>query len=564
MIYQSIPLEQFSDVFESITELSSAALEGKVIKVSDEFFAAAHHLLLVEPSPSLAGQYGPNGALYSGWESRRHNPTHDWCIIKLGTVGVIVGFDIDTSNFNGNEAPEASVDALLSTEDNESNLENAQWTEILPKVPLGPSSRHLYLIPETARYNYVRLNMYPDGGIARFRVYGHIFPVQPADDTESFDLAHVFAGGRVVFTSDQHYGVGSNLILPGRGKDMSDGWETKRSRQQGHKDWVIVKLGAPGRLQTTEIDTANFKGNFPESCEMHALNSLDDVPDSDSPNWVMILPCVKLGPHRRHFFQLETKEGTVFTHVKMTICPDGGVKRLRIIGTREESNARTGVIPLEGVAESNHISPVVGKQGFKGKTIPVLPLTPEAFAPFGRVIQGYSDHAAVPPGTKITPANGGTASKFHKLALINSSYPDGSGATAGLSVFRCNPVEVVNGVVELKALERHPYTSQAFIPMGTAGCLGDEALPDPGNRYLVVVAHNGGSNDKPDLSTLRAFIASAAQGIMYNTAVWHQPMTVLYKAMDLTCIETQIGNGDKADCEVLNLDGTDGFPLLVL
>jgi len=307
--------------------------------------------------------------------------------------------------------------------------------------------------------------------------------------------------------------------------------------------------GAPGRLQTTEIDTANFKGNFPESCEMHALNSLDDVPDSDSPDWVMILPWVKLGPHRRHFFQLETKEGAVFTHVKMTIYPDGGVKRLRIIGTRGESNARTGVIPLEGVAESNYISPVVGKQGFKGKTIPVLPLTPEAFAPFGRVIQGYSDHAAVPPGTKITPANGGTASKFHKLALINSSYPDGSGATAGLSVFRCNPIEVVDGVVELKALERHPYTSQAFIPMGAAGCLGDEALPDPGSRYLVVVAHNGGSNDKPDLSTLRAFIASAAQGIMYNTAVWReyhcalvntnkpdrvpmqtdQPMTVLYK-----------------------------------
>jgi len=87
----------------------------------------------------------------------------------------------------------------------------------------------------------VKLNMYPDGGIARFRAYGLVTPIRPAND-KIYDLAHVFSGGRVVYTSDQHFGVGSNLILPGRGKDMGDGWETKRSRQIGHKDWVILKL----------------------------------------------------------------------------------------------------------------------------------------------------------------------------------------------------------------------------------------------------------------------------------------------------------------------------------
>jgi len=66
--------------------------------------------------------------------------------------------------------------------------------------------------------------------------------VIPVWSTKSFDLAHVFAGGRVEFVSDQHFGVGSNLILPGRGKHMGDGWETKRSRAEGHKDWVIIKL----------------------------------------------------------------------------------------------------------------------------------------------------------------------------------------------------------------------------------------------------------------------------------------------------------------------------------
>ena len=134
-----------------------------------------------------------------------------------------------------------------------------QWVEVLPKVPIGPTARHLFTIPETTCANYVKLNMYPDGGIvssclvprrstqltslqARFRVYGKVAPVFPNDVSQLFDLAHVFAGGLVEFTSDQHFGVGSNLILPGRGKDMGDGWETKRSRQPGHKDWVIIKL----------------------------------------------------------------------------------------------------------------------------------------------------------------------------------------------------------------------------------------------------------------------------------------------------------------------------------
>ena len=79
---------------------------------------------------------------------------------------------------------------------------------------------------------------------ARFRVYGDVVAIQPADEREVFDSAHVYAGGRVVFTSDQHFGVGANIILPGRGKDMGDGWETKRSRQPKHKDWAIIKLSA--------------------------------------------------------------------------------------------------------------------------------------------------------------------------------------------------------------------------------------------------------------------------------------------------------------------------------
>ena len=324
------------------------------------------------------------------------------------------------------------------------------------------------------------------------------------------------------------------------GKDMGDGWETKRSRQKGHKDWVIIQLwvsssrvptnfatypyrGATGKLQTAEIDTAHFKGNPPESCELHGCYTAGgDAPQSDGELWVPILSRVKLGPHRRHFFQLETQPEDVFSHVKVTIYPDGGIKRVRINGTRAVAGlAPDEIVSRQGVVDTEERSTGEVEKIVRGvtKTIPVLPLTHEAFAPYGQVIQAYGDHAAAPRGTKITPANGGTASKFHKLALLRASYPEGAGATSGLSVYRCQPVAVENGRVRLGVLERHPYTNQAFVPMGGGGIEGDEAIREPGRRYLVVVALNG-RDDGPDLRSVRAFVASAGQGVVYDTGIW--------------------------------------------
>ncbi|KAH9858744.1 allantoicase [Lenzites betulinus] len=570
MSYTQIPLEKFKDTFSTAIELSSVALGGQIISVSDEFFAEAFHLLLVEPAPSLKGQFGPKGALFSGWESRRHNPTYDWCIIKLGTTGSISGFDVDTSHFNGNEAPQVSVDVLYSADDLPApNVDDPRWEELLPKVGLGPSSQHLFTVPPSQGVNYVKLNMYPDGGIARFRVYGLVAPIFPADTSAVFDLAHAFSGGRVVYTSDQHFGVGSNLILPGRGKDMGDGWETKRNRAKGHKDWAIIKLGDAGFLSQVEIDTAHFKGNFPESCELHALHS-DDLVPTDAPDdlWTPILPRTKLGPHRRHFLQLENVDGKAYTHVKITIYPDGGIKRVRVLGRRAVAiNAdrdAPAAHPADATADADGGSPAhPAAPRARGPLIPALPLTPEAFAPFGQVVQAYADVHAVPRprDTRVTGANQGTALKFHKVALLEASYPPDAGASAGLSVYRCKPVDVrAGGEWEVKLLERHPCTNQAFVPMGGAARAdaGGDALADPGTAYLVIVALNG-ADDKPELGSMRAFVASAGQGIVYGTGIWHYPMAVLHKTMDFTCVETQIGNGDKLDCEVVDLDGAAGY-----
>ncbi|KAI0256289.1 Allantoicase [Lactifluus subvellereus] len=570
--YESVLSDNSSqNPFTTDIELSSASLGGSVVSVSDQFFAEASRLLLPEPAQCLKGQFGPNGALFDGWETRRHNHDFDWVIIKLGTTGTIKGFDIDTSHFNGNEAPGASVQVLHITEGRElPEVHDARWTEVLPRVGLGPSARHFFTIPETRAVNYVKLNSYPDGGIARFRVYGNVVPVLPESPSDLFDMAHVFAGGRVIFTSDQHFGVGPNLILPGRGKDMSDGWETKRSRQPAHKDWAIIKLGSPGYLSHVVIDTAHYKGNFPQYCELHAIYSDSDIPphsESHTPpstcypssekeaptnkedGWTLVLPQVHLGPHREHYFQVDSAGKGAFTHVRLTIFPDGGVKRVRVFGSKvSASDEQVPIHNFEDIYPSDMTLGDVTVEEIRPsrRQVPALPLTPEAFAPFGQVIQSYVDIASAPRSVKVTPANFGTSTKYHKLSLLESSYPDELGATTGISVYRCQPAEVVmNGTtreVTLNALERHPYTNQAFLPMGQ----------DKDSIYLVVVAKNG-PDDRPDIGNLRAFIVRADQGIVYNKGVWHQPMTVLDRPMDLACVETQIGNGEAADCEVIDL-----------
>lgn len=286
--------------------------------------------------------------------------------------------------------------------------------------------------------------------------------------------------------------------------------------------------GTPGNLEQVEIDTAHFKGNFPESCELHALFSDHDIDwqtqRDDELSWTSILPQTKLGPHRQHFFQLENVEGKTFTHARLTIYPDGGIKRVRLIGQRSSvSTASTEAavtIADAQVAAISATATVLQTTPTQQTTIPVLPLTPEAFAPFGQVIQAYGDHNAAPKGTKITAANAGTASKFHKLSLLASSYPSGARATTGISVFRCQPLTGVgvDGTVELTTLERHPFTNQAFIPMGQGS---GEGLSETADRYLVVAAKNGEDN-RPDLKTARAFVATTAQGVVYDTCIWRK------------------------------------------
>ncbi|CAG8446113.1 9288_t:CDS:10 [Ambispora gerdemannii] len=525
-------------------DLASASLGATVISCSDEFFAEARNLLKPGNAKREIGRYTENGAWMDGWETRRHNPLKfDWVIIKLGFAGHITGFDIDTSHFNGNQAPAAIVNACYSPNGDPDG--ETKWEEILPKVNLNATSHHYFGVPKTkSTYTHVKLSIYPDGGVARLRVYGIVRAIWPADPSAPVDLAFVGNEGRAVACSDQHYGIKDNLLLPGRGIDMGEGWETKRSREPNHNDWVIIKLGHPGYLETAEIDTAHFKGNYPKEVKLDGCFSESEIPGDDA-EWVEILGLAKLGPHKQHLFKLSVLEK--FSHVKMTIYPDGGVMRLRIIGRRELPNINI----LHPVTIHNHISIHTTNNQFNPRIIVAEKLTQYAYAAYGEVIQAFTEphhtsstSISITNGIKVTPANQGTARKYNHIARVinfrQTLYSDSEGksiakAEPNLSVFHCKPATKLP--FEVKLLERHSYSSQAFIPMAKQNVSG----------YLVIVCLNG-NDDRPDLSTLKAFTASRTQGISYNPGVWHHPMIALEETTDFVCLTHESGVSID-DCE---------------
>lgn len=143
-----------------------AAIEngGCVVDVSDDFFGSSHHLLL--PGPSLG--------MFDGWETRRRRTGgHDWALVALGPRGSIEEVEVDTSHFKGNAPGWCSLE--VSDEGSPADQSHA-WREILPKTALEPHARHRFPIAEEAVVpaRFARLNIYPDGGVARLRLTGRV------------------------------------------------------------------------------------------------------------------------------------------------------------------------------------------------------------------------------------------------------------------------------------------------------------------------------------------------------------------------------------------------------
>lgn len=312
-----------------------------MLAFSDQWFAEAANLLTPTAPIAQPGKMVFTGAWYDGWETRRHNAEpFDWVVMRLGVAsGTVEGVEVDTAFFTGNYAPAISVEGCFSASDDEvAGWAGARgrWETVLDVRECGPSRRHGWRLsaPTGRRYTHVRLNMYPDGGIARFRLFGHAVPVFPDDAAAVVDLAAAQNGGVAVACSDQHFGNKDNLLLPGRGKDMGDGWETARSRGRDHVDWAVVRLGARGRIARFVVDTAHFRGNFPQSVALYALAwAGEGEPEAGDAGWREVVAPTKMGPDAEHELACAAADD-VFSHVKLVMMPDGGVKRLRAFGTR--------------------------------------------------------------------------------------------------------------------------------------------------------------------------------------------------------------------------------------
>jgi allantoicase len=318
--------------FTSLPDLAVRPLGGSVVAASDESFAEKENLINPWAPAFRPETFGPKGQLYDGWETaRRRAGGHDWALVRLGMPGVIRGIVIDTAWFRGNYPPHASVEAC-AVDGYPSDLSTADWVEIVPKSPLKGDTTHAFPVSTERLFTHVRLNMFPDGGIARLRVHGDVIPDPRVLDGLTVDLAALENGARVIECSDMFYSSPDNMLFPGLARNQAEGWETARRRDDGH-DWAVIRLAAPGVIRLAEIDTTNLKFNAPGAAALQGLDARAAARDA----WQPLLPRTGLLPDTRHRFRLTTPE---VTHVRLDIHPDGGVARLRLLGDMTPDGTR--------------------------------------------------------------------------------------------------------------------------------------------------------------------------------------------------------------------------------
>jgi len=319
---------------DTFIDLASERLGGAAVAANDEFFARRENLVRKGSPVFKEGVYTDRGKWMDGWETRRRRtPGHDWCVVRLGLAGSPRRPVVDTTHFKGNAPESCSIDACVVAGDEPGSWEGAgavTWTEILPRSPLAPDSVNVFPCSTRERFTQVRLNIHPDGGVARLRVAGLVVPDWERIERASgdADVAAVENGGVAVAASDEFFGSRQNLLLPGRALDMWDGWETRRRRGPGN-DWVVVRLGRPGTIRRAEVDTLHFQGNAPGWCSIDVADAGDRA-SFDGVPWTEILAKTELRPHALHHFESDLRSSAPATHARLNIFPDGGVSRLRL------------------------------------------------------------------------------------------------------------------------------------------------------------------------------------------------------------------------------------------
>jgi allantoicase len=350
---EEVPLTAPAGEPTGLIDLAARRLGGMVVAAGDEFFAAKENLLEPRPPVFDPDRYSDRGKEMDGWETRRRRgPGHDWCIVRLGVPGVVRVVVVDTTHFRGNHPEAFSLEGtvagvLTSPQD----LAGGQWFPLMERTGLEADLAQRFEVGRAWRATHVRLNIHPDGGVARLRLLGEplVALATVVGAGGRLDLAAITSGGAVTGCSDAFFSSPGNLITVGDARDMADGWETRRKRGGGH-DWVTVRLATGGVVERVEVDTTHFKGNHPDRCALDAADVAGGRTEPGERDWHEVVPPSPLAPHHRHTF--EVPEGRPATHVRLRILPDGGVARLRVFGRVTDEGWRAA-----GLRQLNALAP---------------------------------------------------------------------------------------------------------------------------------------------------------------------------------------------------------------
>ena len=327
-------------------DIASSDQGSKVIYCSDEFFADSSRMLQANDPVWIEGKYDENGKWMDGWESRRRRDgKNDFCFIRLGSTSIINNFNIDTTHFTGNFAPGISILGCYvpggTTDDRVvDGSAVSEWFDLLTQENLEGDSHNLFSCKSTQPLTHLKITLYPDGGIARFRAYGNTYSEDNKYQMTGTNVISKQSGARAVFANDEHFGCLSNVLEEHDPLSMADGWETRRRRKPGN-DWGIIALSSPAKVHEIVIDTSFFKGNFPDTFSISSTNMTDTDDNTlieKSKTWDLLIERKKLGMNQIHVFnKTNLLHNDSITHIRIDIFPDGGIARLKLIGNFLES-----------------------------------------------------------------------------------------------------------------------------------------------------------------------------------------------------------------------------------
>ena len=316
-----------------LIDLAQPRLGTKVIFRTDDFFASANRIISPTEPVFKVGLFDKHGKWMDGWESRRKRTEgHDYIILKLGKPGTIKKVDVNTSHFNGNQPAMVSIEGVNSTSN---KINQLKWQPLLSKKKIKANRHHYFTVNSNKIFTHIKFNIFPDGGVARLRLYGSIAKSDKLKNKKT-NLASLLDGASVIACNNEHFGKAENILAPGKAKNMGDGWETRRRRIKGN-DWLILNCIDGSFIDKIEISTHHFKGNFPSHFSLQAayLSSKNSQHIVNSSNkWKYLLKDTKLSANKTHIFKNFLMKKEKINHIKINIFPDGGVSRFRIFGKK--------------------------------------------------------------------------------------------------------------------------------------------------------------------------------------------------------------------------------------